>query len=109
MSILTAMIISFLAGGLVSFIGCVIWAKKHKKKIERVLNFFDAQARLDELKELLKEEYGEAKEKVEDVIDDVEDKVDDVKEDVKEVADKIDDKFDEIIDGIKEKVDNIIN
>jgi hypothetical protein len=32
-----------------TFVGCVIWAKREKKSWEKTLNFFDVQAKVDEL------------------------------------------------------------
>lgn len=66
-----SLLIAFVLGAALTLIGCVIWAKRNKKKIEKVLNFFDVQARIDDL--LAKTDVDD---KIKAVLKDVRAKVD---------------------------------
>jgi hypothetical protein len=66
-----SLLIAFILGAGLTFVGSVIWAKRNKKKIERVLNFFDVQARIDDL--LAKTDVDD---KIKAVLKDVRAKVD---------------------------------
>lgn len=63
--------IGFAGGAAVSLVVCGIWFKHNKKRLAKVLTFFDVQARLDEV--LAKTDLDE---KLMEVIKDVREKVD---------------------------------
>jgi len=64
---------SFIAGAALTLSVCGIWFKHNKKRLAKVLTFFDVQARLDEVLAMT-----ELDEKLMKAIKDVRDKVDEI-------------------------------
>lgn len=66
--------IGFAAGAVAALIVCGIWYKHNKKRLAKVLTFFDVQARLDEilsktdLDEKIMEKLKEVRTKVDKII-----------------------------------------
>jgi len=67
------LLMGFVGGAAVALSVCAIWYRHNKKRLAKVLTFFDVQARLDEI--LAKTDLDE---KVMEVIKDVRAKVDNI-------------------------------
>jgi len=66
--------IGFVGGAVASLVACAFWWRHNKKRLAKVLAFFDVQARMDELlaktdlDEKLLEEIKKIREKIDQII-----------------------------------------